>query len=338
MCSYPVEVYHIGIICALPKELKAVRAIFDEEHEPLKSKDPADHNSYVLGRVGEHNVVAAGLPAGVYGTTSAASVGKDMLRTFSQLRFGLLVGIAGGIPDIRANRDIRLGDVVVSQPDATHGGVVQYDLGKLLSNGQFVRKSTLNKPPQTLLTALTNLQADLHNSSIVQTLEEVNSKYPLLRQEGYYHPGTDRDQLHCASCDPSRWWWILWILVVWLWPLWQCEKCDNGKVVRSLRPCTTPIVHYGTIASGNTLLKNAHKRDQLAKDSGALCVEMEAAGLDDYPCLVIRGICDYSDACKNDVWQKYAALTAAAFAKVLLRHISAQEARHEKPVQQILGR
>jgi hypothetical protein len=46
---------------------------------------------------------------------------------------------------------------------------------------------------------------------------------------------------------------------------------------------------------------------------------MEAAGLmDNFPCLVIRGICDYSDTHKKKNWQPYAAATAAAYAKELL--------------------
>ncbi|KAN0070408.1 vegetative incompatibility protein HET-E-1 [Elaphomyces granulatus] len=46
---------------------------------------------------------------------------------------------------------------------------------------------------------------------------------------------------------------------------------------------------------------------------------MEAAGLmDNFPCLVIRGICDYADSHKNKQWQGYAAATAAAYAKELL--------------------
>lgn len=339
MRSFAVEEYRIGIICALPKELKAVNAILDERHEPLKSKDGTDQNSYVLGRIGRHNVVAAGLPAGVYGTTSAASVAKDMLRTFRWLRFGLLVGIAGGIPDIQAKRDIRLGDVVVSQPVGTHGGVVQYDLGKLLGDGRFERKGTSNKPPQTLLTALTNLQANLHNDELInQYLKEINQKYPILEGKGYTYQGTQQDVLHCTRCDPSHWWWMLWLLIVWLWPLWRCERCEEGKITRPLRRSTTPVVHYGTIASGNTLLKNATKRDQLARDLGALCVEMEAAGLDDYPCLVIRGICDYSDTYKNDIWQEYAALTAAAFTKMLLEYVSPEAAREERLIQTVLSK
>jgi hypothetical protein len=50
---------------------------------------------------------------------------------------------------------------------------------------------------------------------------------------------------------------------------------------------------------------------------------MEAAGLmDDFPCLMVRGICDYADSHKNKYWQPYAAATAAAYAKELLHIIS----------------
>jgi nucleoside phosphorylase len=41
--------------------------------------------------------------------------------------------------------------------------------------------------------------------------------------------------------------------------------------------------------------------------------------MNDFPCLVIRGICDYCDTHKNDQWQRYAAATAAAYAKELLQ-------------------
>lgn len=80
-------------------------------------------------------------------------------------------------------------------------------------------------------------------------------------------------------------------------------------------------VHYGTIASGNSVIKDAMTRDKYANDPelDVLCFEMEAAGLtNNFPCLVIRGICDYSDSHKNDDLHKYAALTAAAYARELL--------------------
>ena len=44
--------------------------------------------------------------------------------------------------------------------------------------------------------------------------------------------------------------------------------------------------------------------------------------MDDFPCLVIRGISDYADSHKNDHWQGYAAITAAAYAKELVNSLS----------------
>lgn len=53
---------------------------------------------------------------------------------------------------------------------------------------------------------------------------------------------------------------------------------------------------------------------------------MEAAGLmNNFPCVVIRGICDYADSHKSDRWQRYAAATAAAYAKELLDYIPGQD-------------
>ncbi|KAJ8123481.1 hypothetical protein ONZ43_g585 [Nemania bipapillata] len=69
---------------------------------------------------------------------------------------------------------------------------------------------------------------------------------------------------------------------------------------------------------------SAAMRDELAKDlPGLLCIEMEAAGLvTEYPGIIIRGIADYADSHKNNVWRCYAAATAAACAKDLLSRVS----------------
>jgi nucleoside phosphorylase len=74
------------------------------------------------------------------------------------------------------------------------------------------------------------------------------------------------------------------------------------------------------------VIKHGNTRDKIAKEEGVICFEMEAAGLmDNFRCLVIRGICDYADSHKNKVWQPYAAATAAAFARALLGFIDEQE-------------
>jgi nucleoside phosphorylase len=99
-----------------------------------------------------------------------------------------------------------------------------------------------------------------------------------------------------------------------------CEQCDVSRlVVRPTRDSPDPVVHYGTIASGNQVMRHGGTRDRLSREFGVLCFEMEAAGLmNDFPCVVIRGICDYADSHKNKRWQEYAAATAAAYAKELL--------------------
>jgi len=99
-------------------------------------------------------------------------------------------------------------------------------------------------------------------------------------------------------------------------------------------------VHYGLIASGNQVIKDAKFRDRLNESLGGniLCVEMEAAGLmNDFPCIVIRGICDYADSQKNKDWQEHAAAVAAACAKELLEYVQPSDVDGERPVKDILG-
>ncbi|KAF9636605.1 Ankyrin-3 [Lasiodiplodia theobromae] len=126
--------YSIGIITALPNEMKAAISILDEEHRPPSDfcRPRDDYNPYVWGSMStrseeSHNVVIASFPAKRPGTVTAADVARLMVTAFPSIRLGLMVGIGGGVP---GPNDIRLGDVVVSQGSGTTGGVVQYDFGK----------------------------------------------------------------------------------------------------------------------------------------------------------------------------------------------------------------
>jgi hypothetical protein len=94
-----------------------------------------DNNIYTLRRVGKHNVIIAVLPDGEYGIAAAASVARDMLHSFPNLRIGLMVGIGGGAPSPK--HDIRLGDIVVSAPRNGKGGVFQYGFGKTIQDQTF---------------------------------------------------------------------------------------------------------------------------------------------------------------------------------------------------------
>ena len=299
--------YTVGWICALPIELAAAQEMLDEEDESL-AQDSSDDNLYTLGRIGGHNVVLAYLPAGQTGTQSAATVAARMRSKFTSICFGLMVGIGGGVPTPES--DIRLGDVVISQPYLQHGGVVQYDFGKTGAGGHITRTGSLNAPPAVLLNAVSRLRA-LHYRSRSNLATYLSTFDPL---EHFSRNTAGPDILFEATYNHIEG--------------ATCEQCNKEKEVkRTPRVGQGVAIHYGTIASGNQVMKDAITRDQISEElGGVMCFEMEAAGLmNNLPCLVIRGICDYADSHKNKKWQPYAAATAAACAKEILSVIPTVE-------------
>jgi len=314
--------YNIGWVCALPKEQTAASAMLDQpEHEELP-QPASDTNAYTLGSIAGHNVVIACLPLGKIGNSSSAAVAARMVSTFPAIKFCLMVGIAGGV-----GKDVRLGDVVVSTPSGPYPGVVQWDFGKSVvsreADGGFERTNALNNPPTSVLTALTKLQTRhaKFGSSIPQYLAEMVDKFPVLAEE-YLRSDElvdvlfQPDNLHVEGPD--------------------CDGCDRERVVkRKKRLNYLPRVHYGLIASGNQVVKDAAMRNRINKmlGGGVLCLEMEAAGLmNDFPCIVVRGICDYADSHKNKEWQEYAAAVAAAFGKEVLTVLPVAAVEQEKAI------
>ena len=285
--------------------MTAVRYMLDEQHVRLPGKD-GDRNRYILGKMGKHNVAIGYLPQGSQGIGAAATVATDMRRTFPSVHLRLLVGIGGGIPSTK--NDIRLGDVVVGMPEDIHGGVVQYDLGKRTADG-FERKGFLCPPPVEWRNAVVEMKSDhkANSNLITEFLSQMLEAFPKLQE--YARPASDLDILFPPDSKHVR-------------GELTCDKCDKSKVI-SPQGSTGPEIFYGTIASGGSVIKDAEERDELSRASGgALCFEMEAAGLTDgFPCVVIRGICDYADSHKNDEWHRYAAAVAASCAKELLTYM-----------------
>ncbi|KAH8656467.1 hypothetical protein BGZ61DRAFT_311573, partial [Ilyonectria robusta] len=292
--------YTIAWICALHIEMAAARAMLDEIHEDLP-RYANDSNTYMLGSIKQHNIVIACLPTAQYGTNNAANVLTHLIRTFPSIHLGLMVGIGGGVPSMA---DIRLGDIVVGTR------VMQCDLGKIVEDGQIWRTATpriLQHQVGTLVSTLRSTH-ELEPSQVPSILEERLEEYP-----EYGRPSLP-DYLFHASYDyvsstPS------------------CDGCDDSKLVpRTRRVSGDPLIHYGAIASGNQVMRSGTARDDIARELDVICFEMEAAGLMDIlPCLPIRGICDYSDSHKSKEWQRYAAATAAAYARELLSVLSVAE-------------
>lgn len=151
--------YTIGWVCAILPELTAATAMLDEVHKDELPSPENEDNTYTRGRIGKHHIVIACLPAGTIGTNAAAALVKQMLRTFPKIRFGLMVGVGGGIPNLPHN-DVRLGDVVVNLAQDGHGGVVQWDFGKVEQTG-FRRTGHLQKSPTILRSAVIKLGIDM---------------------------------------------------------------------------------------------------------------------------------------------------------------------------------
>ncbi|PLB43287.1 hypothetical protein P170DRAFT_419177 [Aspergillus steynii IBT 23096] len=303
--------YSVGWICALQCELDAARRALDEIHDPSIELAESDKNTYSYGEIHGHNVVITCLPSGGYGTTPAAVAAQHMNASFPSLRYRFMVGIGGGIPS--ETNDIRLGDIVVSKPEGKNPGVIQYDMGKTLPSGRFEEVGILNKPPRVLLNAIPHLQTkqdfDQRLAAAIATIVangETILHIPESQLDRLFHPTYAHPESNST-----------------------CDECDRGWLVdREKRYSECPRVHYGLIASGNQVMKDAITRDKLTKDRNVLCYEMEAAGLmDDFECLVIRGICDYSDSHKNKIWQPYAAASAAAYVKALLEVLPRRQAQ-----------
>lgn len=253
-----------------------------------------------------------------------------MIRTFPNIRIGLMVGIGGGAPSPK--HDIRLGDFIVSIPVGATPSVVQYDFGKAVQNKSFVVTNILDKLPQALLAATAMLDNNylLKGHELSERISEILEKRPRLRTKFSRPPPTsdrlyksdfthDVDGADCLEGFGDQ------PLVLVSRQQRQGDEKDNIRV------------HQGLIASANTLMKDAHIRDALTKQKDVLCFEMEAAGLmDHFPCLFIRVICDYADSHKNDEWQGYAAMAAASYAKDLLYQILPEKIEKEMRIDKVL--
>ncbi|KAI8271028.1 hypothetical protein K4K58_004029 [Colletotrichum sp. SAR11_239] len=252
--------YTIGWICALSVESAAAQVFLDERHQV--PSDVSDSNSYVAGRIGKHNVVIAVMPQNEYGTATAATTAKDMVRSFPQVRLGLMVGIGGGAPS--QEHDIRLGDVVVSSRGKGVGGVIQFDYGKTIQDQDFKETGHLNQPPTALMTAVAALEAqyDLEGPQLDEKVGEALRNQRKAFKKKYARPSEDTDRLYrpevthpsdlSGDCPTT------------------CGVKSDDLVHRLPRSDEedNPNVHYGLIASSNQVMKDALKRDKLLKRWG----------------------------------------------------------------------
>ena len=300
--------YTIGWIAPMPVELAPALALLDR----ISTFHVAnDSNIYQAGKIGNHYVIMVILHK--IGLGGIHSVAGGMYASFPELKHLLLVGLGGGIPDYALGEQMVLGDVVVGRQ------VEHLDCGRRTPNG-FKYTHQTYYPSPALLKAVNTLRAthSLHGTRISQTLQGIRKKLHRTIRDNPEDLGPDADQLfnpdyyheddnkRCDSCCDIR-----------------RSKSRQERGPKAHRAKDSPLIHYGTIGSGNSLVVGSKERENLYKEFGTICFEMEAAALMEYHCLVIRGISDYSDSHKNKEWQLYAAATAAAYAQELIMRLPA---------------
>ncbi|KAL7909373.1 hypothetical protein GGI35DRAFT_469357 [Trichoderma velutinum] len=306
MAELDPRLYTVAWIAPLQIEAQAALHLLDNRHHGRFPLTPRDDYVFQAGDACGHNIIIATLPDGeVYGTRSAAALATQVKKFFPNLWFGLLVGIAAGLPNLSRNPplDIRLGDVLVGSSLGDNASLIDYDLGKETGTDgfQLLRAGhALAKTATVVRSAIGSikLRAPNDSSDVLQHYRRIEHKEHSLGT--FADPGQDRDVLYQVN-----------------------ESEIESPVVRERRPDSKRIrVWYGPIGSGDKLMKNAQKRNELRDKYNIIGLEMEAAGtMDQIPVGVIRGVCDYGDEHKNDEWQPYAAAMAAAYARVVLAEI-----------------
>lgn len=314
MSELDPRIYTVAWLAPLEIEARAAMHMLDKRHDGQFPVQRGDDYIYEAGEACGHNVIIATLPAGQeYGTGSAAALASQVKKTFRNLWFGLLVGVATGLPKLAgpSTRDIRLGDVLVALPEGESAGLIAYGLGKETAEDgfQLLRGGHVLAMTEKVVRAAIGsirLHAPDDVPLFLPFFERMKDKEHA--RGTFADPGQDADQLYeTDSLGVSR--------------LAHREyRADNRRT----------RVWYGPIGSGDKLMKNASQRDALRDKYGLIGLEMEASGtMNQIPVGVVRGVCDYGDEHKSKEWQPYAAAMAAAYAKAVLVRIRPQ-AEHGK--------
>jgi nucleoside phosphorylase len=299
--------YTVGWLCSTPTDLTPATSMLDKRHPDLQFI-AGDPNIYILGRVAGHNVVITCLSHTTHGPSSPADVAKNLMRSFPGVRNSLLVGVGGGVPS--STVDIRLGDVVVSTPNKVDSGVMQCKVSEGKAPVEII--GWLERPPHALLGAVNKVREKSMKPQ--RHIKKAILRYPEVKEHSTF-PGRKQDLLFQSDYNHHEG--------------DRCNNCSPSEIIeRARRNSTDPIIHYGSIASVDIVVRNTSLRDRMSQISGVIGIDMEAVGLkQDFPCMIIRGIANYSDSHSNTKFQKYAAMTAAAYAKELLASLDAASAQ-----------
>lgn len=324
--------FEIAIVCALRIEYDAVCLVYDEfwdEEWDSYGKSTGDCNTYATGRIGNHNVVLALLPQ--MGKSDAAGTAAAMRSSYSRLQLVILAGICGWVPSSSVERI--LGDVVISNT------IVPYDYGRQYPH-KFVQRGFKydihESPSNGLRSLIAKLETEQeqehvqHNTLtfLTQIQEKAHAKqrktrydYPRaadrLFKPDYEHLHRGKVKCSCRDSSPCD------AAIVASCEELRCSDLVSRNRLREPMSASAiayaPYIFVGAVGSGDTVMKSARHRDDLARDHNIIALETEGAGLSNQmPSIIVKGICDYADSHKNKTWQAYAAATSAAVVKAIL--------------------
>ncbi|KAL4910847.1 nucleoside phosphorylase domain-containing protein [Aspergillus multicolor] len=280
--------FEFAIICALSREFNAVEALLDGQYSDINTKRQyGDANFYQTARMGASNVVLVCLPE--MGKASAASAAASLRSSFPNISLTLIVGIV-------------LGDVIMSRQ------IVKFDFGRQYPGG-FERKGVIKDTLDRSNTDVRSLLSALQTRNMRDRFQEAHCRHlQHLRDIDHLwaYPGLDKDRLVPSSCEP----------VTSIGPTPGSDPSgapfDGNPIIckrLNTKLAPQPCLHFGPIGSGDTVMKSAKHRDELAHSDNIVGFEME-------------GVCDYADSHKNKDWQDYAAASAACCAKAFFEFLT----------------
>lgn len=302
--------YTVGWICALPVELSAAAAFLDDIHPFPVDHNPRESNIYALGTVGIHNVVIAAAPVIEGDALPVDAVWRDMVHCFPNVRIALGLRVYGSAPNQK--RDVRLGDVLVGSLRNGYCSLTQHD--EAIQALPFQDTGSLAQSFESLRMAVCGLRQEyeLNGHQLEKSIQHILGKWPQM-QKKYSRPSVESDapvsDLQHPYSDSDH-----------NYPHFDC--CSRLLPPRTRDEPDCLRIHYGFITSVSQQSKEAQANGKAATDSTGLCFEMAAdEQTDRFPCLVVRGVCDYASRNRNETWHGFAALAAAAYTKDLLYHM-----------------
>lgn len=312
----------VAVITALDKEYAACRSILDPNNTGHERSATSAGGTltcwlcYVTGRQGAHAVAI--LLLNDMGNNAAAAGTMLLLHHCPEVTHLIMSGIAGAVPYPQKPGDhVRLGDIVVSGPH----GVVQYDFGKQRMqpppqtespsspHASFEHRHRPRPPSSELLQSVNRLQSDvmLLTAKEPRLWELYADEFIATHDEKWERPSSVNDVLDDSPRGSTA------------------SPVEHPR--DDTRRAGKPSVFVAAIGSGNSVQSDRLRRDFLRDRFAIKAVEMEGSGVAEagwqaeVGYLLVRGTCDYCNDRKNDRWQWYAAVIAAAYTRVVIEYL-----------------